>query len=254
MKILIAEDEEHSRSELRYMLEKLEPQWLIFEAENGKVALEKTELELPDVVFLDINMPGMSGLSVATQVIKKANPPLIVFATAYNEHALKAFDMAALDYLLKPFRESRLRICLERIKMALSQDTVRLEQQDKLKSYVLENSPPAVKKIWAAKGDGAGVLLDYDQILWFEADDKRVIVQNQTGERLQVRYTMTDLEERLVVQGFFRSHKSYLINLGHVREVEPWFSGTFVIRMSNHETVPLSRQYAKVLKEQLGWF
>lgn len=254
MKILIAEDEEHSRSELRFLLEKLEPQSEIIEAENGRLALQFCQLQEPDVVFLDINMPGLSGLLVAEQVLKFERSPLIVFATAYNEHAFKAFDLAALDYLLKPFRESRLKTCLERIRQALSHEAIRLELEERLRNYVFENSPPSVKKLWASKAEGAGVLLDYHEILWFEADGKRVIAQTHRGEALQVRYTIADLEERLRVSGFFRSHKSYLINLEHVREVEPWFSGTYIIRMSNQATVPLSRQYARVLKEQLGWF
>lgn len=254
MNILIAEDEEHSRAELRYLLEKLEPDCLISEAADGLETVKKVDLERPEVLFLDINMPGKSGLWVAAQVLKQAFAPVLVFATAYDEHALKAFELSALDYLLKPYRESRLAMTLTRVREALSQQEKRLEHHNSLKNYLLEHTPPAVKKLWAARGEGSGVLLDYADILWFEADDKRVILQNQLGERLQVRYTMSDLEERLLQHGFFRSHKSYLINLEHVREIEPWFSGAFVIRMSNNLTVPLSRRYARILKEQLGWF
>lgn len=254
MKLVIAEDEQHTRAELKYLLEKLEPDALILEASNGAEALDLVLHETPDVVFLDINMPAKSGLAVAKQLLEQHSSTLIVFATAFDEHAIKAFDLAAVDYLVKPYRERRLAETLKRIRAALGQKEQALEWQSSTQNYVLENALPSVKKLWAAKGDGVGVLLKFEHILWFESDDKKVLVQTQLGERYLVRYTMSDLEQKLLVDGFFRSHKSYVINLEHVREIEPWFSGTFVIRMSNNETVPLSRQYAKLLKEKLGWF
>ncbi len=254
MKIVIAEDEQHTRAELRYLLEKLEPEASIFEARDGNEALALILDKEPDVAFLDINMPSKTGLTVATKLVEMASKSLIVFATAYDEHALKAFDLAALDYLLKPYRESRLKETLMRLSLALGHQEQHETLRENVRSFVFEQSLASLDKLWAAKGEGVGKLLNYNDILWFVANDKKLMVETQLGERLQVRYTMTELEEKLSQRGFFRSHKSYLINLNHVKEVEPWFSGTFVIRMSNQQTVPLSRQYAKQLKEQLGWF
>ena len=113
MRILIAEDEEHTRAELKYLLEKLEPAATILETDDGIETLHVIEQEAIDVLFLDVNMPGKDGLKVAAEILNRPTAPLIVFATAYNQHAIKAFELAAVDYVVKPYRESRLLQTLE---------------------------------------------------------------------------------------------------------------------------------------------
>jgi DNA-binding LytR/AlgR family response regulator len=119
MHILIAEDETPARSELRYLLEELEPDGTFYEAADGEEALRIVEREPIDVAFLDIRMPGLDGLAVAATILEKPEPPLIVFATAYNEHALQAFELAALDYVVKPFDERRLDQTIMRARQTL---------------------------------------------------------------------------------------------------------------------------------------
>jgi two-component system, LytTR family, response regulator LytT len=251
MTILISEDEEHTRAELKYLLEKLEPTATILESDDGLETMEKVEQEAVDVLFLDINMPGESGLNVAATLMDKPNSPLIIFATAYQQHALKAFELAAIDYLVKPYREARLSQTLERVKQILAQKL--LEQTQK---YPAEPSSKQINKLWAVRDEEVGVLLDFKDILWFEADDKRVFVQSLGNDKLLVRYTMRELEERLNAHHFARTHKSYLVNLEHVKEIEPWFSGTYLLRLDDEakSKVPLSRQFAKNLKDLMGWF
>jgi two-component system, LytTR family, response regulator LytT len=260
MNILIAEDEEHTRAELRYVLEKLEPTATILESDDGLETIAVVNNNTVDVLFLDINMPGESGLNVAATLMDKPNAPLIVFATAYSQHALKAFELAAIDYLVKPYREVRLSQTMDRVRQLMTQRN--LEQPA---HYPVEPATKPINKLWAMRDEEVGVLLDYKEILWFEADDKRVFVQSintdsgteKTGaDKLLVRYTMRELEERLTPHHFARTHKSYLVNLEHVREIEPWFSGTYLLRLSDaaKSKVPLSRQFAKNLKDLMGWF
>jgi two-component system, LytTR family, response regulator LytT len=251
MNILIAEDEEHTRAELRYIIEKLEPTATILESDDGLDTLDKVDKESVDVLFLDINMPGQSGLNVAATLMDKPNSPLIVFATAYQQHALKAFELAAVDYLVKPYREARISQTLERVRQALNQ-----KMQGQTQHYPAEPATKQINKLWAVRDEEVGVLLDFKDILWFEADDKRVFVQSVGSEKLLVRYTMRELEERLSAHHFVRTHKSYLVNLEHVREIEPWFSGTYLLRLGDEakSKVPLSRQFAKNLKDLMGWF
>jgi two-component system, LytTR family, response regulator LytT len=254
MRILIAEDEEHTRAELKYLLEKLEPTATILETDDGLDTLNVVSSESIDVLFLDVNMPGKDGLKVAAALLEKPQAPLIVFATAYNQHAIKAFELAAVDYVVKPYRESRLLQTLERLRQVLSQREALGHKQQAVARYV--DSQKSVNKLWAMRDEDVAILLDFKEILYFEADDKRVHAKTQKGDTWLVRYTMRDLEERLVGNGFARTHKSYLVNLEHVREVEPWFSGSYLLRMTDdaRSKVPLSRQFAKQLKEITGWF
>ncbi|MGL4609105.1 MAG: LytR/AlgR family response regulator transcription factor [Trueperaceae bacterium] len=251
MTILIAEDEEHTRAELRYLLVGLEPEAEILESDDGLETIQLVNDRAVDVLFLDINMPGESGLNIAATLMDKPKSPLIIFGTAYSQHALKAFELAAIDYLVKPYREMRLRQTLDRVRQLLGQ-----RETEQPTRYPAEPTTKQINKLWAVRDEEVGVLLDYKDILWFEADDKRVFVQSLASEKLLVRYTMRELEERLTAHQFARTHKSYLVNLEHVHEIEPWFSGTYLLRLDDEakSKVPLSRQFAKQLKEVMGWF
>jgi two-component system, LytTR family, response regulator LytT len=251
MTILVAEDEEHTRAELKYILEELDPTALILESNDGLETITLVNDNSVDVLFLDINMPGESGLNVAATLMDKPNAPLIVFATAYSQHALKAFELAAVDYLVKPYREARLKQTMDRIRTRIAEKGL-----EPATSYPAEPTTKQINKLWAVRDEEVGVLLDYKDILWFEADDKRVFVQSHNADKLLVRYTMRELEERLTPHHFARTHKSYLVNLEHVREIEPWFSGTYLLRLGDaaKSKVPLSRQFAKTLKDLMGWF
>jgi two-component system, LytTR family, response regulator LytT len=242
--ILIVEDEQHSREELQYLLAQLEPQANITALENAVQAWEKLEqLELVgdsvDVIFLDIQMPGMNGLELAARIGRLKSAPSIVFATANPQHAITAFELESTDYVLKPYRASRLKQSLERV------------QKQKLLSK--PNTSIQLEKIWAASGE-VGVLLDTKEILYCKADGDTVNARTNT-EFYTLKLSLHDLELRFPNGPFARVHKSFLVNLDHVRQIEPYFSGRFRLLLSDHASrVPLSRQYAKKLRERLGWF
>jgi DNA-binding LytR/AlgR family response regulator len=256
MRILIVDDEKPARGELSYMLQQIESGAVLLEARSAAEAWDLLGRDPVDVVFLDIQMPGRSGLSIAAEIVELPNPPLIVFATAYDVHAVRAFELAALDYVVKPFAEPRLAQTIIRIRQALAQRDLRAQRQEALRAYVRQaanSSGPPLPRLWAERENGNGVLLEYAAILWVEAEDKRVYVKTTAGERLEMRSTLRELEERLRPHHIVRTHKAYLVNLQHVVEVVPWVAaGTYLLRLDDGSEAPLSRQYARVLKELSG--
>jgi DNA-binding LytR/AlgR family response regulator len=256
MHILIADDETPARGELRYILEGLEPEATFYEAINGRQAVILVEREPIDVVFIDISMPGMDGLAAATTIMDRPEPPLIVFATAYNDHALRAFELAALDYVVKPFADRRLAQTMARVSQALAERTALAKRRATLRDFLFDAAPSScLTKLWGQRENESRVLVDYRDILWVVAEKKKVYMQTTARERLLVRQTLKELEDRLRPYNLLRVHKGYLVNLDHVAEVEPWFSGTYVVRMADavRTEIPMSRQYAAVLKKLTGW-
>jgi two-component system, LytTR family, response regulator LytT len=249
MNILIVEDEQHSREELEYQLAQLEPNANIQSSENAMNAWERLEAADTaeddaafDLIFLDIQMPGMNGLELAARVARLTSPPRIVFATANPEHAITAFDLEGIDYLLKPYRSARLAQTLERVRKLMLEPKANTNQGIQL------------EKIWAARGE-VGVLLSPNDILFCQADGATVTARTTERETLPLRFSLQDLETRFPNGPFARVHKSFLVNLEHVRQVEPFFSGSYRLLLSDESSrVPLSRQYAKVLRKRLAWF
>jgi len=256
MNILIADDELPARAELRHMLETLSSGAVFFEAINGEEALNLIEKEAIQVVFLDIHMPGLDGLAIASTIMEEPEPPLIVFATAYDEHALRAFELAALDYVMKPFDERRLAKTMDRIQQAFDERNLLAERQNIMRNYLKQLSPAnELTKLWGERANQNRLLVDYKDILWVVAENKDVFIQTASGEKLRVRYTIKELEPRLVRNRFSRVHRAYLVNLDHVLEVMPWFSGNYQIRMddASHTEIPMSRRYAAQLKQLTEW-
>jgi len=256
MHVLIADDEAPARSELLFILQSLAPEARFCEAMTGDQVLQVIEREPIQVVFLDIDMPGLDGLTVAATIMDGPEPPLVVFATAYNEHSVRAFELAALDYVLKPFDERRLAKMMERVRRALEERAVLAEKQAALRGYLALAAPAeGLSKLWCERSNASRLLADYGDILWVAAENKDTFVQTRNGERLRVRRTLQDLETRLSSHHFVRIHKAYLVNLDHVAEVAPWFSGAYQVRIADagRTQIPMSRRYALRLKRLTDW-
>ncbi|MCB0007242.1 MAG: response regulator transcription factor [Anaerolineales bacterium] len=256
MHILIVDDEKPARGELRYILQDLEPAATFSEARNGQEALQLISAEAIDVVFLDINMPGLDGITTASLLAGKAEPPLIIFATAYDKHAIKAFELAALDYIVKPFQEKRLAQSMLRVRELLQKRDDLQSHHEALRDYIRQNGPAqgARSKLWGELPNGNFALLGYDEIKYIEAEDKKVFARGTDENKLQLRYTIKELESRLAEQNFARIHKAYLVNLDYIAEVVPYFSGTYIVRLRDEAgtELPMSRQYGKILKDWLS--
>ena len=263
MKILITDDEAPARGELTYILEQLAPDATLFEAKNGKQAVDFLAKNQVDVAFMDINMPGMDGLAAGAAIMEMESPPLLVFATAYSDHAIEAFEIAALDYVVKPFDENRLEKTIERIRETLAKQEGVDQQHEAIRAVLTQmvgrdvgqaSSKQNIDKLWGERENGNRLLADYSEIMYIEAEQKKVYFARLNGEKLQVRQTLKELEERLAGHKFVRVHKGFLINLDHIVEVVPWFSGGYLIKLGpDAAEIPMSRRYAAKLKEVTDW-
>jgi DNA-binding LytR/AlgR family response regulator len=220
------------------MLEKTGEVGEVHDAETAIDALARLQESRYDLVLLDIRMPGLSGLD-AVKVINRANPrPHVVFVTAYEEHAVEAFEVEANDYLLKPVSERRLRRALERVQDARpSAGTDRAVGLDRL----------------AVETDDRTILLKIGDIRFANARGDYTYVRTFDRE-YQVRSSLTELASRLEPNGFLRVHRSFLVNLDHVLELQPYFSGTYVLIIADQHRseVPVSRSGVKTLRTRLG--
>jgi DNA-binding LytR/AlgR family response regulator len=197
----------------------------------------------------------MDGLAVATALLDLPDAPLVVFATAYDEHALQAFEVAAVDYVVKPFDERRLAGTVERLKRMAADQEQRQINEAALHDFVTRAALPGrFTKLWAERENETRRLVDYADILWLEAREKKVYLGLEE-EELRTRYTLKELEARLPTHTFVRVHRGFIVNLDHVVEVVPWFSGTYIIRMNDTDDteIPMSRRYAASLKKLPGW-
>ncbi|MGI6129728.1 MAG: LytR/AlgR family response regulator transcription factor [bacterium] len=250
--VLVADDEAPARSELQYLLEKTGKVAIVGEAATGQEAISMTLDLVPEAVFLDIRMPGQDGFTVAdTLLSSSATPVLIVFATAYDEYALRAFDVSAVDYILKPFQEERVSQTVARLlawREGLQQAQLAANLQVFLDKMKADLEPARVP----VDTNGRIRLLPVADICFAFCRDKDVLISTKTKE-YQVRSTLLELEARLGHR-FIRVHKGYLVNLDQVAEVIPWFHGSYLLVMADtkHTEIPVSRRQAPMLREKLG--
>lgn len=238
---LIVDDEAPAREELRYLLRDFDDVRVVGEATDAEEALTLLRSLAYDVVLLDIRMPGGTGLEVAAAVAALPHPPAVVFTTAYPDHAVDAFDLAAADYLVKPFDRDRLRRALDR---ALS---YAVDEEEPRPAEALE----PLRRVAVQRGDRT-VLVDRDEIVYASAA-RGYSYLKLAEDRVLVSFTLTELERRLP-RSFFRAHRGYLVNLDRVRELVPDHRGALMLVMDDRQSsrVEVSRRQAGELRRQLG--
>jgi len=238
IRALLVDDEAPARTELRFQLERHRDVVVVGEAARASEARDLIAHVPYDVVFLDIAMPGVSGLELAAEVTQgEFSPPFVVFVTAHDAHALRAFGLSAVDYLLKPVTESRLTGCLERIRYLGARTTVK-EQRD----------PPAFLVCQAGETRLPVKLTD---IAFLVAEGDAVFATMTDGRRLSVRRTLRDLEAFLPPEDFLRCHRGYIVNVHQVTEISPYFNGAFMLRVhGTRELLPVSRKRAQALRDR----
>lgn len=244
IRTLVVDDEDWPRIQLKDMLAE-QPDAEVFEARDGVDALERIQELRPDVVFLDIEMPGLTGFEVVEQL---GRAPLIVFATAYDEYAVKAFEANAIDYLLKPVHPGRLLLTWERIREALRQSPVSYAHD--LRRLLLQMRPGTPVRL-AAHRNKRIVLIPTRSVVWVGVED-RLVFLNTTSERFLIDRTIGELEELMKGAGFVRVNRSELVNLEHVREMAPWTSGTWRITLAGGVELSVSRERVRQLKALVG--
>jgi two-component system LytT family response regulator len=227
-RVLIVEDEAHARRYLRELLDDEPRVEVVGESSNGVQGTQQIRELSPDIVFVDIQMPGLDGFGMIER-IAGSRPPLFVFVTGYSEYAVRAFDIEAVDYLCKPFDKERLSISIER--------AIR-----RLNSAV----PSAIGSPWltrlSIKDDERILFVPVDQILWIEAANKYVVVHTPAGSHIS-RQTIQGLEDQLNPREFVRTHRSALVRKAAVRGLHPLFHGDYIVKLVNGAEVTLSRSF-----------
>ena len=246
IRALIADDEEPARRKLRELLSREEDFELVGEAADGVEAVEQIRAAEPDVVFLDVQMPRLDGFGVVGEVGIEAMP-LVVFVTAYDEHALRAFEVHALDYLLKPFAPSRFKKLLDRLRRQVgskeSGDGDLKQRIEQLLAAVRPN-PGYLRQILAERKDREDrqVLLTVDEIDRIQAEGNYLRFVTRGGE-FHRRGTLREIEERLDPARFLRLNRSEIVRLDAIREVQPWFHGDARVVLRDGTVLTWSRRY-----------
>jgi len=241
LRTLIVDDEPLARDRLRGMLRQDAAIELIGECGDGPTAIETIRRERPDVVFLDVQMPGCDGLKVVASLEPKERPA-VVFVTAHDSFAVDAFAVDAVDYLLKPFDLERLQAAIHRAREHIRAHRVgalgaQIESLITGAPVVAPRRPDRV----TVKADGRVVFLRPAEIVWIEAADNYVVIHQASGDRLVVRETLSSIEERVGSASFARVNRSALVNLHEVRELQPTLHGDYTVVLRDGTKVPLSR-------------
>ncbi|MGD0199402.1 MAG: response regulator [Bryobacteraceae bacterium] len=251
IKSLIVDDEPIARRVLREELEQVRDVEIVGEAEHGQEALRKIAALEPDVVFLDLQMPGMGGFDVIRK-LQGGKLPIVVIVTAYDQHAIQAFEAGAVDYLLKPVTEARLRKALDRVRQLHGK---RLEIAESLAQLAATGSEPQgtvkTRKIVGRKGEEY-FLLDVEEVLAFQADGELVwIITGQ--QRFLATQSLRSLEERLKGQPFRRVHRNALVNISHVRKMSSMSSQRWLLTLNNGQELIVSKRQAHAVRDMLRW-
>ncbi len=251
LRVLIVDDEEMARQRLRRLLAREEDVEIVGEASDGVRAVESIRSLAPDLVFLDVQMPEVDGFHVLERAGADA-VPAVVFVTAYDEYALRAFDVHALDYLLKPFDEERFHDALRRARTQLQQRGPAGDLEPRLRALLEEirGAPERPDRIMI-KASGRILFLKTSEIDWIEASGN--YVRFHVGrESYLLRETMNAIEEKLDPDRFLRIHRSTMVNIERIKEMQPWFSGDHVVVLTDGTELRLSRGYRESLDRRLG--
>jgi two-component system LytT family response regulator/two-component system response regulator LytT len=274
LKALIVDDEQLARDELQYLLGSIDDVEVVAQGKNGIEAIALVPRLEPDVVFLDVQMPGLDGFAVLRKLLEKSGPemlPQIIFATAFDKYAVRAFEVNAVDYLLKPFDRVRLEQALARVRARLQVaaqngiDTpaatrtpaLSREQVDSLIRLIEQqsggtpnNGRNSSSKIVVQAGTRM-LLVDQKELCFAAIDEGIISVSTPTVEGQSKCRTLEELLELLDPQIFWRAHRSYVVNINHIKEVVPWFKSSYQLRMNDRKNteIPVSRAQTRRLRE-----
>ena len=240
---LIVDDEQLASDELAYLLNEFPEVEIVATGTNGLEALKLIEDLEPDLVFLDVQMPGLDGMGVIRGLRERGIPvPHIVLATAYDQYAIEAFKAAATDYLLKPIEKERLALTMERVRKAMDERAKAPAQP--------ELNPTAHRNKILIRKDNRNFIVDVQDVIYATIDEKTITVVGSNIEGESTYKTIDELQASLDPELFWRVHRSWLVNIDRIREVIPWFKSSFQLRMDDKRQteVPVSRVQTKRLR------
>jgi DNA-binding LytR/AlgR family response regulator len=258
---LIIDDEPLARQELLYLLQSAEGVEVVAQGSNGIEAVELVRAHKPDVVFLDVQMPGLDGFAALKKMIdKKMGLPQIVFATAFDQYAVRAFEVNAVDYLLKPFDRKRVLKTIEKVRARIAgradaaadvpSTDARLDALLRLVEERTQPAKPHSGKV-IVRAQGRLLLVDQKEICFVSIEGGAISVMTRAVEGQSNCRTLEELMEQLDPEAFWRAHRSFIVNIQHIREVVPWFKSSYQLRMDDAKKteIPVSRAQTKRLRE-----
>lgn len=247
---VIVDDEQLARDELAFLLKSVGDVDVVAQGKNGLEAVNLIKEHAPDLVFLDVQMPGLDGFAVIKKLMDKKVPvPNVVFATAYDQYAVKAFEVNAVDYLLKPFDKNRVASSIKKVKERVGSSAGPSERLENL-IRSLEQKPQQRAKV-LIKAAGRLFLVDQKDICFASIEDGVITVVTAQMDGQSNCRTLEELLDSLDPNLFWRAHRSYLVNINRIREVVPWFKSSYQLRMDDKKQseIPVSRAQTKRLRE-----
>jgi two-component system response regulator LytT len=251
LRAVVADDEQLARDELCFLLGQLEGVEVVGQAANGVEALDEIARRTPDVAFLDVQMPGLTGFEVARRLMESGSGPSVIFVTAFDERAIEGFEVNAVDYVLKPVDPARLDTALARARRRRGENEPLAGQLDRLVKMMAGQKDRRDQV--AVKVNDRFVLVKADDIIHASlVEDSINIVTNQVSGTSNDR-TLEELHARLDPEVFWRVHRSHLVNINKVKEIVPWFSRNYILRMTDAKAteIPVSRLQTRRLREYL---
>jgi two-component system LytT family response regulator/two-component system response regulator LytT len=253
LQTVVVDDEQLAREELCFLLDRLGGVHVVAQAANGLDALRLIEQRQPDLVLLDVQMPGLTGFEVARRLLQSGVEAQVVFVTAYDSHAIKAFEVNAVDYLLKPVEPARLEQAVARVRRRIASDVPGREELERLIRLFGEKKEGARRDQLAIKVGERFLLIQADDVIHASlADDVVTVVTNSVSGTSNYR-TLDELQARLDPDVFWRVHRSHLVNINKIKEIVPWFSRNYLLKMKDAKAteIPVSRSQTKRLREYL---
>ena len=252
LRTVVVDDEQLARDELRFLLEQLGGIEIVAQAGNGVEALRMIEELQPDLVMLDVQMPGLTGFEVARRVVQAGVESQLVFVTAYDQYAIDAFDVNAVDYLLKPVEAERLATAVERVRKRLTAEKPRKDNDLEPLLQMLVDRQGRREQL-AIRIDERFLLVQTDEVVHASVEDDQIrVVTNSLSGTSNYR-TLDELQTRLDPAVFWRVHRSHLVNINKIKEIVPWFSRNYILKMKDAKgtEIPVSRSQTRRLRDYL---
>jgi len=254
LRTVVVDDEQLAREELCFLLGQIPGVEVVAQAEDGPAALETIAEHTPDLVMLDVQMPGLTGFEVARRLVNGGTDAHLVFVTAYDRHAIEAFDVNAVDYLLKPVEAERLSTAVERVRKRMQTERGSQPSLDNLDRVLqLLSDRQNRRDQLAVKVGDRFLLLQSDEVVHASVEDDVITVVTNSLSGTSNYRTLDELQARLDPEVFWRVHRSHLVNINKIREIVPWFSRNFILKMKDAKgsEIPVSRSQTKRLREYL---
>jgi two-component system response regulator LytT len=255
LRTVVVDDEQLARDELCFLLSRVPGLEVIAQATNGVEALQVISDHSPDLVMLDVQMPGLTGFEVARRLLNAGVELHLVFVTAYDRHAIEAFDVNAVDYLLKPVESERLETAIERVRrrMQLDRAAARPAGGDLERFLQMLGDRNGRREQLAVKVADRFLLIQADEVVHASLEDDVITVVTNSLSGTSNYRTLDELQARLDPEVFWRVHRSHLVNINKIREIVPWFSRNYILKMKDAKgtEIPVSRSQTKRLREYL---